>query len=481
MSYIPSSAAAGTIESSGNPSYVFRLTLVATIGGLLFGYDTAVISGAVDSLKTFFSLNETTFGERATYYHGVTVSSALIGCIIGSLISGIFASALGRKKTLLLAALFFIVASVGAAYPHLLFFTKENHSFAVLCAFNIYRIIGGIGVGLASALCPMYIAEIAPANIRGKLVSWNQFAIIFGMLVVYFVNYFIVNGQTQEWIDSEGWRMMFLSNAWPALLFFALLFFVPETPRYLTLIGREAEALTVLTKINGRHLAQKIVDEIKATSHHERVEKVTAYGYRVLIIGILLSVFQQIIGINVVLYYAPTIFKSLGAGNDAAMYQTVIMGIVNILFTLVAIFTVDKFGRKPLLIIGSVGMALGMFAIGLFAYFEIIGVSTLLFIILYSASFMMSWGPICWVLISEIFPNTIRSQAIAIAVAAQWIANFFISATFPTLQAFSLPFTYSLYGSMGILAILFVWKMVPETKGKTLEDMVKLWRKEERF
>ena len=210
-----------------------------------------------------------------------------------------------------------------------------------------------------------------------------------------------------------------------------------------------------------------------------------AYGWKVLIIGILLSVFQQAVGINVVLYYAPTIFKGLGFGNDAAMYQTVIMGFVNIIFTLVAIFTVDKFGRKPLLIIGSAGMAIGMVAIGLLAYFagdtlaenKVLGMSTLVFIVIYSASFMMSWGPICWVLISEIFPNTIRGKAVAIAVAAQWISNFVVSASFPMLESFSITFTYVLYGVMSVLSALFVWKMVPETKGKTLEDMSNLWKK----
>jgi len=256
----------------------------------------------------------------------------------------------------------------------------------------------------------------------------------------------------------------------------------------LALAGHDQKALKILTKINGTKIANSILEDIKATAHHVKVEKVLSYGWTVLIIGILLSVFQQAVGINVVLYYAPTIFKSLlGAGNDtgmsqtvindAAMYQTVIMGFVNIIFTLVAIFTVDKFGRKPLLIIGSIGMAIGMFAIGGLAYYKVIGISTLIFIIIYSASFMMSWGPICWVLISEIFPNTIRGKAVAIAVAAQWIANFIVSATFPALEHFSMAFTYSLYGVMSILSILFVWKLVPETKGKTLEGMQSLWKK----
>lgn len=460
----------------GSKLYIFGITLVATLGGLLFGYDTAVISGAVDSLKTVFHLDEATYGSLATFYHGATVSSALIGCILGSAISGVFAEKLGRKNSLLLAAIMFFVSACGAAYPEFFFFTKGEGSVQVLIAFNIYRIIGGIGVGLASAICPMYIAEIAPAEIRGKLVSWNQFAIIFGMLIVYFVNYFITKGEAQEWIDATGWRYMFASNAVPAAVFGILLFFVPETPRHLALIGQEQKALHILGKINGSNKAKEILQDIKESAH-ETVEKVLAYGWKVLVIGILLSVFQQAVGINVVLYYAPTIFKGLGFGNDAAMYQTVIMGFINIIFTLVAIFTVDKFGRKPLLIIGSVGMAIGMFAIGLLAHLQIIGMSTLVFIVIYSASFMMSWGPICWVLISEIFPNTIRGKAIAIAVAAQWISNFIVSATFPSLEAFSITFTYVLYGVMSVLSALFVWKMVPETKGKTLEDMNHLWKK----
>jgi len=463
-------------SQNGSKLYIFGITLIATLGGLLFGYDTAVISGAVDPLKSFFHLDVATYGDLATFYHGATVSSALIGCIIGSAISGIFATNLGRKKSLILAAVFFFISAVGSGFPEMFFFTSSTPISTLLVSFNIYRIIGGLGVGLASAICPMYIAEMAPADIRGKLVSWNQFAIIFGMLVVYFVNFFITSGQAVEWINTIGWRYMFASESIVAALFGMMLFLVPETPRYLALTQQDEKALGILTKINGSIMAKQILKDIKESAH-EKVEKVLAYGWKVLLIGIFLSIFQQAVGINVVLYYAPTIFKGLGFGNDAAMWQTVIMGIVNIIFTLVAIFTVDKFGRKPLLIIGSIGMSIGMFAIGLLAYFEIIGISTLIFIVIYSASFMMSWGPICWVLISEIFPNTIRGKAVAIAVAAQWIANFIVSASFPSLEAFSITFTYVLYGVMSVLSALFVWKMVPETKGKTLEEMSKLWKK----
>lgn len=459
-----------------NNLFLVGVTLVATLGGLLFGYDTAVISGAVDPLKNFFQLNEANYGDMATVYHGATVSSALIGCIIGGMLSGVFATQFGRRKSLIIASMMFFVSAIGSGMPEMLFFDAETPISTLLVSFNFYRVLGGIGVGLASAICPMYIAEMAPANIRGKLVSWNQFAIIFGMLVVYFVNFFITKGQPEEWINATGWRQMFWSEAIVAATFGFLLFFVPETPRYLALTNNDDKALSILTKINGSVKAREILDQIKETVH-EKVEKVLSYGWKVLVIGILLSVFQQAVGINVVLYYAPTIFKGLGFGNDAAMWQTVIMGFVNIIFTLVAIFTVDKFGRKPLLIIGSIGMTIGMFAIGTLAHFQVIGVSTLIFIVIYSASFMMSWGPICWVLISEIFPNTIRGKAVAIAVAAQWIANFVVSSSFPTLEAFSITFTYILYGVMSILSALFVWKMVPETKGKTLEDMSKLWKK----
>lgn len=449
---------------------------MATLGGLLFGYDTAVISGAVDPIKSFFQLDAAHYGDAATFYHGATVSSALIGCIVGGMISGIFATRFGRKKSLIIASILFFISAVGSGYPEMIFFDASTEISTLLVSFNIYRIIGGIGVGLASAICPMYIAEMAPAEIRGKLVSWNQFAIIFGMLIVYFVNYFIVFGEPVEWINTEGWRLMFLSESFVAAAFGILLLFVPETPRYLALAHQDEKALAILSKINGSAKAKTILAEIKTTVH-EKVEKVLTYGWKVLIIGILLSIFQQAVGINVVLYYAPTIFKGLGFGNDAAMWQTVIMGIINIIFTLVAIFTVDKFGRKPLLIIGSIGMAVGMFAIGALAYSQIIGISTLIFIVIYTAAFMMSWGPICWVLISEIFPNTIRGKAVAIAVAAQWIANFVVSSTFPMLEAFSITFTYVLYGVMSVLSAIFVWKMVPETKGKTLEDMSKLWKK----
>jgi len=460
-----------------NSAYIFSITLVATIGGLLFGYDTAVISGAEKSLEAFL-IEPLNLGKLV---HGATVSSALIGCIIGGAISGLISGRLGRKNSLFVAGILFFISALGSGYPETFFFTRGESSMSLLWVFNIYRVIGGIGVGLASAICPMYIGEIAPANIRGRLVSFNQFAIIFGMLVVYFVNWGIAKGQTLEWINDIGWRYMFVSEAIPAGLFTLLILLVPETPRYLAIVNKDEKALSVLTKINGSaEKAKAILSEIKetlSTTTAKSKSRLFSYGKVVIIVGILLSVFQQFVGINVALYYAPRIFESMGAAKDASMLQTIVMGLVNVIFTVIAIMTVDKWGRKPLLITGSIGMAIGMFAIAILSYNDIISMATLVFIIIYTASFMMSWGPICWVLISEIFPNKIRGQAVAIAVAFQWAANYLISSLYPPMMDYSGAMTYGFYGLMSVLSAIFVWKMVPETKGKSLEEMEKIWKK----
>lgn len=447
--------------------YLVSLVSVAILGGLLFGYDTAVISGAEQALQKHLGLD--------SFWHGITASSALIGCVIGGAISGIFASRFGRRDSLRIAAVLFFLSALGSYYPEFIFFEKGDTSFSLILAFNFYRIIGGIGVGLASAICPMYIAEIAPSNIRGTLVSCNQFAIIFGMLVVYFVNYVIKDGMTDEVLVSDGWRYMFGSEAVPAGLFCLLLFFVPKTPRYLVMEGNDSKALEVLTKINGTDKAKQILGEIKEVTV-EKTEKLFTYGVAVIVIGILLSVFQQAIGINAVLYYAPRIFQTIDQGGDG-MIQTVIMGVVNIIFTLVAIFTVERVGRKPLLIVGSIGMAIGALGTAACDEFHVGGMLAVLSIIVYAAAFMMSWGPICWVLIAEIFPNTIRGKAVAIAVAFQWIFNYLVSSIFPAMYEFSPFFAYSLYGVVCVIAAIFVWKWVPETKGKTLEEMNQLWLK----
>ncbi|MGN1236851.1 MAG: sugar porter family MFS transporter, partial [Bacteroidaceae bacterium] len=363
----------------GSRTYLSSIVLTAVLGGLLFGYDTAVISGAEQGLRAFF-MGASDFNYTIGI-HGFTASSALIGCVIGSAVSGFFASRFGRKRPLFFSGVLFFISALGSYQPEFLFFDYGQPSYDLLIAFNFYRILGGIGVGLSSAICPMYIAEIAPSNIRGTLVSWNQFAIIFGQLVVYFVNFMIlgqninpivdlvnnveqvINPDAAAWTISTGWRLMFVSEAVPAGLFTLLVLFVPESPRYLVMTQRDENALSILGRINGLNRARQILIDIKETAH-EKTERLFTYGWMVIFIGIMLSVFQQAVGINAVLFFAPNIFKSMGM--DDPMQQTVLMGVVNILFTLLAVFTVERWGRKPLLISGSIGMAIGAFGVAMF-------------------------------------------------------------------------------------------------------------------
>lgn len=472
------------MSSSNNSKYLLKLTLVATLGGLLFGYDTGVISGTVGSLETFFVTPKGLPEAAANAFKGFLVASALIGCIIGGLFGGLISKKLGRKKGLILAAVLFLISALGSAMPEMLIapIGELDHTFSTI--FIMYRIIGGIGVGLASMLSPLYIAEIAPANSRGRLVSFNQLAIVGGFMVVYFVNYFISRGGGSDaWLNEVGWRWMFASEVIPAGLFLGLLFFVPDTPRSLMLKNKPEEALDVLIKVNGKQEGKRVLSEIE-NSVTETSGKLLSYGWAVIIIGVLLSVFQQFVGINVVLYYAPEIFKSIDPDTDGALLLTIIVGIVNFLFTIIAVKTVDKKGRKPLMLIGALGMTVAMLALGFVFFSGATGYLALGCMMLYVASFALSWGPVTWVLLSEIFPNKIRGKAMAIAVAAQWVSNYLVSLTFPMMndntaltEQFNHGFAYWVYGFMSLIAMWFVWKYIPETKGKTLEEMESIWKK----
>jgi len=448
---------------------------VATLGGFLFGYDTAVVSGAINAIRDFLVIpfagdNHGTVSSIT----GFTVSSALIGCVLGGATAGFISLRAGRKGGMMLAAILFLLSGVGAAFP-------ENLSLMgidPLVSFILYRIIGGVGIGLASMLSPMYIAEIAPAGIRGRLVSWNQFAIVSGILIVYFVNWFIARHGDEQWNMTTGWRYMFLSGVIPSLLFIFLLFFIPETPRFLVLKKRNDKALMVLGRTVGDE-AESHLKEISSTLV-EKSAPWLSFGAGVIVTGILLAAFQQLIGINVVLYYAPKIFQNTGTKLDLSLLQTILVGAVNLLFTVIAIFTVDKLGRKPLLISGGLIMGIAMAAIGFTFYSDRMGIAALIFILLYIAGFAMSWGPVMWVLLSEIFPNSIRS-AMSLATATVWITDLIISWTFPILddntwlnEKFHHGFAYWIYALMCILAVIFVWKKVPETRGKTLEEIEKL-------
>ncbi|MFC2123437.1 D-xylose transporter XylE [Bacteroidota bacterium] len=464
---------------------VVILLIDVAVGGIfikLFGkkrgiiYTIVLVLASVAILIIVFSAPAILNEETANSIKGFTISSALVGCILGGTIAGLVSRNLGRKNGLILAAMLFSISAIGSAMPEQLNFLGVES----ITAFIFYRIIGGIGVGMASMLSPMYIAEISPPQIRGKMVSWNQFAIIFGMLIVYFVNYSIALQGNDNWLVNIGWRWMFASEILPALLFFVLLLFVPETPRYLVMKNKEDKAYSMLSRLSDEGTARHVLNDIKESLKIKDAPWLS-YGWKLIVIGILLSVFQQFVGINVVLYYAPEIFRNMGSGTDTSLLQTIIVGVVNLSFTILAIFTVDKFGRKPLQIIGAIGMAVAMFSLGFSFYSETVGLGTLMFMLLYVAAFAMSWGPVTWVLLSEIFPNRIRG-AMSIAVAAQWIANLVISWTFPMMNdntwlsnMFHHGFAYWIYGFMGILAALFVWKMVPETKGKSLEEIEHIW------
>jgi MFS transporter, SP family, xylose:H+ symportor len=466
-------------------SLVTGVTFVATLGGLLFGYDTAVISGAVSSIDANFidplHLSETARGSLS----GWTVSSALFGCIIGALLAGWVSNAIGRKGGMLVAGALFLISAAGSAYPEFGLGPIGGMGPNALTPFILYRIVCGIGVGIASMLSPLYIAEIAPSRIRGRLVSFNQLSIVLGILLVYFVNWAIARQGDETWIHTTGWRLMLVSEAIPALLFLGLLTLVPDTPRWFVMKGHSDKALAVLGRLVGDSEARTTLEDIKSSlvlPAHSSGTSLFAFGTLVLVAGIMLSVFQQFVGINAVLYYAPLMFKNLGASTDSALWQTVIVGVANVVFTVIAIVTVDRLGRKPLLIIGGVVMGAAMITLGFQFQANAVGTGPLIAAIVYIAGFALSWGPVTWVLLAEMFPNAIKGKAMAIAVAAQWIANLFVSWSFKilignsTLNAlFNHGFPYWMYGVASFLAAAFVYVFVPETKQRTLEDIQNLW------
>jgi SP family xylose:H+ symportor-like MFS transporter len=461
-----------------------RLTLVAALGGLLFGYDTAVISGAVGSIDADFiaplQLDETWRNTLS----GLTISSALFGCVLGSAAAGGLADRFGRRVGLIVAAILFIGSALGSAMPELGLAPFGSTNGPTLIAFNVYRVLCGAAIGIASMLSPLYIAEIAPKERRGRLVSLYQMAIVIGIVGVYFVNWMIAQAGDAAWLDRIGWRLMLGSEFAPALVFLLLLVNIPDTPRWLVLKGRDADAMRVLQRVAAGFDAEAILADIRGALKATPSQGLLAHGWTVIWVGVALSVFQQLVGINAVLYYAPLMFRNLGAGNDSALLQTVIVGAANMLSTLVAIVWVDRLGRKPLLIAGAACMAVTMLSLGFLFGMKSQGAVALGFVVVYIVGFAMSWGPVVWVLLSEMFPGAIRGKAMAVAVAAQWIANLAVSWSFKILDGstflnalFNHGFAYYVYGLMSVLAGLFVWRFVPETAGRSLEAIQEVWVK----
>ena len=591
-----------TENRGGSVVYVLLLTLVAALGGLLFGYDTAVIAGAIGYLQVRF--------ELTPFWEGFAAACALAGCALGAGSAGFLSDRFGRKKVLVLAAVAFFISALGTSLPR------------TLAEFLVFRLIGGVGIGAASIISPMYIAEIAPFRIRGRMVSLNQFAIVFGMLIVYFVNYFVADyGLTSDksvvaasiaehgaaldksfikayldkrvpemvdrqieqflveprdvldrravanflasqglmldakdvagddgalsptfvrdflhkrlpdanrqridqfiasrqsldspavvdflakaeikvdpievdlavcgrtsWNVEQGWRWMFGSGVAPALIFLVLLLAVPESPRWLTKRGRRNEALAILTRVDGPQYGRdelRGIEEALAKESGRLSELWEPWMRRVLVLGIALAVLQQVNGINVILYFAPKIFQSMGAGASVAMMQTVIVGAVMMAFTILAVAVVDRLGRRPLMLLGSTGMGIALVGVGLVAYWQLFQWWALVFILGYIACFSMSVGPVTWVILSEIFPTQIRGRAMGIATICLWMANYVVSLTYPMmaqnpwlLARFHQGFPFWVYAGFCAVLVVVVWRWVPETKGKSLEEIERSW------
>jgi sugar porter (SP) family MFS transporter len=463
-----------TDEDFSSGKTAIRIASVAALGGLLFGYDSAVINGAVDSIQSDFNIGDAELG--------FAVASALLGAAVGAMSAGRIADRIGRISVMKIAAAFFLVSAIGTALA-------PNVEIVVL-----FRIVGGIGVGVASVIAPAYIAETSPPSIRGRLGSLQQLAIVSGIFLSFAVNWVlqhIAGGPGNDlWLGMEAWRWMFLVMAIPAIVYGGLAFTIPESPRYLVASHKIPEARKVLSMLLGQKNLEITISRIQETLEREdkpswRDLRKPGGGflglYGIVWVGLGLSIFQQFVGINVIFYYSNVLWQAVGFDADQSAVYTVITSVINVLTTLIAIALIDKIGRKPLLLIGSSGMAVTLITMSvIFANATLVdgkpnltgapGVIALIAANLFVVAFGMSWGPVVWVLLGEMFPNRIRAAALGLAAAGQWAANWLITVTFPGLRE-HLGLAYGFYGLCAILSGIFVWKWVMETKGVSLEDM----------
>ena len=456
-----------------NKIYLLGITAITALGGLLFGYDTGVINGAQFYLSKHFQLTD--------LMKGWVVASALIGCLAGALVAGPMSQGFGRKNSLIISALLFTISAYGSGLPE---WMPQSVSWLV-----VFRIIGGLGIGIASMNAPMYIAEIAPPKKRGYLVTYYQLAIVVGFFVVFLATYFIGNNNTEIQNIEEGWRQMFWSELIPSSLFLLLLFLVPKSPRWLVIRGRVEEARSILENILSSNEADteliNIQGSLKSDNQDEKVNYFSKAILTIIVIGAVLSALQQFTGINAVLYYGADIFESaLGYGKEDVLKQQVLLAFVNLIFTFVAMFTVDKFGRKPLIYAGSLGMIIGFSMLAFTLMQQNLGMVSLVGVLMFVGSFALSMGPVVWVVLSEMFPNRIRSLAMSVAVAVQWGANYVVSQLFPVVTGSdinnnefwngSLP--YFIFIIFILFIIIFTYRFIPETKGKSLEELEEIWK-----
>ncbi|MDP3431577.1 MAG: sugar porter family MFS transporter [Bacteroidota bacterium] len=458
-------------KSNFNRQFILGITLVSAMGGLLFGYDWVVIGGAKPFYERFFDI------ANSPYLQGWAMSSALIGCLFGAMISGYLSDRFGRKTPLIIAAALFTISAIG---------TGAVDQFT---PFIIFRLVGGLGIGLASAISPMYIAEISPAQMRGRLVSINQLTIVIGILAAQIINFLIADKVSegvsdleivQSWNGQMGWRWMFWAETLPAFAFFVLAFFIPESPRFLAKSGKSEAAFSILKRIGGHDYALQEQKEIAETLHgtDSKIDWKALKSKKVrpvLVLGIVLAVFQQWCGINVIFNYAEEIFTSAGYSVGDMLFNIVITGTVNLIFTLLAMRMVDSWGRRKLMLLGSIGLALIYFMLGTSYFFELKGLAILVLVMLAIATYAMTLAPITWVVLSEIFPNKIRGAAMALATTALWSACFVLTYTFPILnKLLDASGTFWLYGFICLSGFLFILKKLPETKGKSLEEIEKM-------
>ncbi|MEE4116514.1 MAG: sugar porter family MFS transporter [Marinilabiliaceae bacterium] len=453
-----------------NKKYIFSIAMVSAMGGLLFGYDWVVIGGAKPFYERFFEITS------MPHLQGWAMSSALLGCLVGAISSGYFTSRFGRKLPLIGAAALFTVSAIGTG------------AVSQFTPFILYRLIGGLGIGMASAISPMYIAEVAPAKMRGRLVSLNQMTIVIGILMAQLINFLIADkiapGATDNeiaasWNGQMGWRWMFWAEVVPAITFFILAFFIPESPRFLVKTGKNKEARKILGRIGGENYAlqeeESIAETLKESAVKVNWKELAGKKMKsVMIIGLVLAVFQQWCGINVIFNYAEEIFTSAGYSVGDMLFNIVITGTVNLVFTLIAMRMVDSLGRRKLMLLGSACLAVIYFLLGGSYFLEIKGFAILVLVLLAIATYAMTLAPITWVVLSEIFPNRLRGMAMAVSTTALWIACFVLTYTFPILnKLLDASGTFWLYAVICLAGFLFIFKRLPETKGKSLEEIEK--------
>jgi len=453
--------------------YLILICMVAAIGGFLFGFDTAVISGTVSLVKTGFNLNAVS--------EGWFVSCALLGCIIGVSVSGLLSDKYGRKLVLILSAVLFLVSALGCMYS------------ASYTALILFRLIGGLGIGVASMVSPLYISEFSPSRLRGMMVSLYQLALTIGIVMAYFSNAWLAGHASafatieslRKIFSEEVWRAMLGLGALPAGIFLICLFLIPESPRWLLLNGEEEKAGKILIRIDGAATAKKEIDAFNAqhdTSESSIAELFTPVYRKALWIGLLLPFLSQVCGINAVIYYGPRILEQAGFTLNSALGGQVTIGLVNVVFTFVAIFTIDRWGRRPLLFVGIGGAVLSLLTIGLlFASGVTYGPWILIFILIFIACFAFSFGPVCWVVIGEIFPNAIRGKAMALATLSLWIGNFIVGQLTPVLlEGLGSSWTFWIFALCCSPALWITWKLIPETKGRSLENIEHYWKEKHR-